>query len=172
MFVYLKKTQLSFLGLLRGCYVMNLQLLQNNGFKITAHKKTILELFTVHKHLDANQIHQMLKEQDISISLATIYRILAIFENQAIITKHKFQADQSTYELNDPTTHHDHLICLKCKHVIEFLDPNIEKLQNQIAQENGFKIINHSLNIYGLCSECQKPKKAQTPQINPNNNSK
>lgn len=126
------------------------------GVKVTKHKLVILQLFDLYKHLDASQIHTLLTSQGTNISLATIYRVLSVFEANHIIAKHNFKEDQSTYELVRPDEHHDHLICIKCNKVIEFFDCKIEKIQEKIAKDNKFKIVNHHLNLYGICEDCEK----------------
>ena len=133
----------------------NLQIIKDKGLKITKHKLAILELFSNYKHLDAMQIHTLFQEKNVDISIATIYRVLSNFETNNIIEKHHFNDEQSIYELVVDNDHHDHLICLECKQVIEFVDDKIEKLQQQIASKNNFTILNHSLNIYGICNDCQ-----------------
>ena len=133
----------------------NLQLIKNKGIKITKHKLAILELFSDYKHLDAMQIYTLLQSKNIDISIATIYRILSNFETNNVLEKHNFNKEQAIYELIVDNTHHDHLICFNCKKVIEFVDNEIEKLQKQIASKNNFTIINHSLNIYGICNDCK-----------------
>jgi Fur family ferric uptake transcriptional regulator len=132
-------------------YVEHLKLKQ---IKITPHKIAILELFDRYRHIDAMQIIHKLNEKSIVISLATVYRILASFEEKEIIIKHNFGNEQAIYELKSTTEHHDHLICISCGKVIEFTDYEIEALQLQIAKINDFQLINHSLNIYGKCSNC------------------
>ena len=134
---------------------MDIQQVREKGIKLTKHKLTILELFNLYKHLDASQIYTILINQGVNISLATIYRILINFEHNEIIEKHNFNNDQATYELINPNEHHDHLICIKCHKVIEFINDKIEELQNEIAHTNKFKIMSHSLNLYGICADCK-----------------
>lgn len=128
--------------------------IKNKGIKITKHKLSVLELFNSYKHLDATQIYEILHQKNINISIATIYRILSIFEQNHILEKHNFNDDQFIYELIDEK-HHDHLICVKCRKVIEFTNDEIEELQEQIARHNKFEILDHSLNIYGICHDCK-----------------
>ena len=130
------------------------QYLKERGVKITRHKLAVLELFAEQKHLDANIIVQQLHEKKTDISIATVYRILASFEAQQIVTKHNFGNEQAIYELASAGEHHDHLICIYCRKVIEFVDEQIEDRQRTIAQQNNFEIFSHSLNIYGRCQHC------------------
>lgn len=132
----------------------NSELLRKFEIKVTAHKLAILEVFSKNKHVDINQIISGLKANSIEISLATIYRILASFEKHNIISKLNFGDDQAIYELNDNSQHHDHLICTKCKCVIEFNHPQIEALQLEVAKDNQFTVLNHTMNLYGICSKC------------------
>ena len=134
---------------------MDIQQVREKGVKLTKHKLTILELFNLYKHLDASQIYTILINQGVNISLATIYRILTNFEHNEIIEKHNFNNEQATYELMNPNEHHDHLICIKCHKVVEFVNEKIEELQKEIAHTNEFNIMSHSLNIYGICGDCQ-----------------
>lgn len=135
---------------------MNLEIIQNKGLRLTKHKLAILELFEQHKHLDADKISILLRANGNNMSLATVYRVLANFEVNGLVVRHKFNEVHSVYELADPNHHHDHLICTKCNTVIEFYNCQIEILQEEIAKQNKFKILNHHLNLYGTCSDCQK----------------
>lgn len=133
---------------------MNLDKL--DGVKLTKHKRSILELFELYKHLDANNISQLLRDDNNAVSLATIYRVLSDLEKHGVILRHNFNDNQAVYELLDPSHHHDHLICTKCNKVVEFYNCQIEKIQEQIAHDNKFEILNHHLNLYGICGECKK----------------
>jgi Fur family ferric uptake transcriptional regulator len=134
-------------------------LAESKQIRLTKHKKIILELFRKHKHLDANQIYNLLNKQQIKISLSTIYRTLLSLEKHHIVIKHNFNINQLTYELNTVNEHHDHLLCVKCNQVIEFVNQEIERLQVKIAEQHNFKIINHQLNLFGVCHKCQSDAK-------------
>lgn len=122
--------------------------------KITKHKTAILQLFELHKHLDANQIYTLLNMTPEKVSLATIYRVLSSFELEGLIMKNNFINDQAVYEFANPSEHHDHIICTECNTVFEFYNDKLEKLQDKIAKEYEFKIVSHRLNIYGVCKNC------------------
>ncbi len=133
------------------------QRLRNSGIKVTQHKLAILELFVEHKHLDATKILELLHQKKAEVSLATVYRVLASFETHQIITKHNFGSEHAIYELiTSENEHHDHLICLECGQVIEFVNEQIENLQLAIAKANNFHVYHHTLNIYGRCENCSK----------------
>ncbi len=80
--------------------------------------------------------------------------MLSAFESSGVIIKNNFNNDQSVYELADLNEHHDHIICVKCNKVVEFFDEELENIQERIAKENKFKIVNHRLNLYGVCHSC------------------
>jgi len=80
---------------------------------------------------------------------------LSDLEKHGIILRHNFNDNQAVFELLDPSHHHDHLICTKCNKVVEFYNCQIEKIQEQIALDNQFEILNHHLNLYGICAECK-----------------
>jgi len=131
--------------------------LKKAGLKITTPRLKILEILEKSKehHLSAEDIYRILLELDEEIGLATIYRVLTQFEAAGLIVKHHFEGGQSVFEL-DHGVHHDHLVCVKCNRVEEFVDPIIEERQQEIAKQADFTMTDHSLNVYGICKKCQK----------------
>ena len=106
------------------------------------------------RHQSAEDIYKALLKQNEEIGLATVYRVLTQFEGAGLVTRHHFEGGQAVFELNHGE-HHDHLVCISCGKVVEFMDDVIEQHQNQIALENKFTITEHSLIIYGRCGDCQ-----------------
>lgn len=106
------------------------------------------------RHQTAEDIYKTLLEQGEEIGLATVYRVLTQFEGAGLVTRHHFEGGQAVFELNQGE-HHDHLVCVSCGRVVEFMDEVIEQHQKQIAKDNGFEITEHSLIIYGRCKNCQ-----------------
>jgi Fur family ferric uptake transcriptional regulator len=131
--------------------------LKKAGLKITLPRRKILEIMEKAKehHLSAEDIYRVLLETGEEIGLATVYRVLTQFEEAGLVIRHHFEGGQSVFEL-DHGTHHDHLVCVKCNRVEEFVDQVIEKRQEEIAKQAGYTITDHSLNIYGICAACQK----------------
>lgn len=129
--------------------------LKNAGLKITMPRLKILQILeqATDHHLSAEDVYKTLLELGEDISLATVYRVLTQFEASGLITKHNFASDHSVFELR-PSEHHDHLVCVKCGKIEEFVDEIIEKRQELIAEKSGYKITDHVLNIYGFCKEC------------------
>lgn len=132
--------------------------LKKAGLKVTLPRMKILEFLEASsdRHLSAEDIYKALLEAGEEIGLATVYRVLTQFEAAGLVNRHHFEGGQAVFELNQGG-HHDHLVCLKCGKVVEFMDPVIEDRQQQIAVDNGFKITDHSMILYGHCSdpECQ-----------------
>ena len=130
--------------------------LKKAGLKITLPRMKILELMESGdlRHQSAEDIYKALLKQDEEIGLATVYRVLTQFEGAGLVTRHHFEGGQAVFELNQGE-HHDHLVCISCGKVVEFMDDVIEQHQNQIAQQNKFTITEHSLIIYGRCEDCQ-----------------
>lgn len=133
--------------------------LKKAGLKITLPRRKILEMLETTKehHLSAEDIYRALLDSGEEIGLATVYRVLTQFEEAGLVIRHYFEGGQSVFEL-DSGTHHDHLVCVKCGRVEEFIDDIIEKRQQEIAKQAGYSITDHSLNIYGSCAKCQKVK--------------
>jgi Fur family transcriptional regulator, ferric uptake regulator len=131
--------------------------LKKAGLKITLPRRKILEIMEKSKehHFSAEDIYRVSLESGEEIGLATVYRVLTQFEEAGLVIRHHFEGGQSVFEL-DHGTHHDHLVCVKCGRVEEFVDNMIEKRQEEIAKQAGYTITDHSLNIYGVCRKCQK----------------
>ena len=123
--------------------------LKKTGLKATLPRLKIMDIFehSKQKHLSAEDIYKLMISSNEEIGLATIYRVLTQFEQVGLLIRHHFEGGKAVYELNEKS-HHDHIVCLQCGHVTEFVNEEIEKLQTKVAEEHGFKIIEHSLIIY------------------------
>lgn len=126
--------------------------LKSIGLKATVPRLKILDLFEQHSehHLTAEEVYRMLSDDGQDIGLATVYRVLTQFEQAGLLIRHHFDSDRAVFELNQGG-HHDHLVCLQCGKVEEFVDSEIEKRQDRIARDRGFVIRDHSLQIYADC---------------------
>jgi Fur family ferric uptake transcriptional regulator len=139
-----------------GALVEESQQLKDAGLKITMPRLKILQILeqsSAH-HLSAEDVYKALLEMGEDVGLATVYRVLTQFEAAGLINRHNFEGGYSVFELSQGE-HHDHLVCVKCGRVDEFIDEVIEKHQRMIAERAGFKMTDHALNIYGLCPVCQ-----------------
>ncbi len=138
----------------------NSQELKTIGLKATAPRLKILELFQGSKvrHLSAEDVYRALLAEDLDIGLATVYRVLTQFEHAGLLQRHHFESGKAVFELNEGP-HHDHLVCLQCGRVEEFVDAEIEKRQERIAKQRGFTIHEHALAIYADCIKANCPHK-------------
>lgn len=132
------------------------QQLKDVGLKITTPRLKILQILenSTEHHLSAETVYKALLEMGEDVGLATVYRVLTQFEAAGLVVRHNFEGGHSVFELSQGE-HHDHLVCVKCAKVYEFLDEVIEQRQRIIAKNANFKITDHSLTIYGLCDICQ-----------------
>ncbi len=133
---------------------MDNQEIRKAGLKVTLPRVKILELLegSDQRHVSAEDVYKMLLERGEEIGLATVYRVLTQFEAAGLVTRHNFEGGHAVFEL-DRGDHHDHIVCIVCGKVEEFMDKTIEERQRQIAREHGFEMADHSLIIYGRCSE-------------------
>jgi Fur family ferric uptake transcriptional regulator len=134
--------------------------LKKIGLKATLPRLKVLNIFenSVEKHLSAEDIFKVILNSGEEVGLATIYRVLTQFEQAGLLIRHHFESGKAVFELNEKS-HHDHIVCLQCGHVEEFVNAEIEKLQTQSANDHGFKIIDHSLCIYADCIKKPCPHK-------------
>jgi len=131
--------------------------LKSKGMKYTEQRGIVLQiLLSLDEHLSAEEVQNIVKEKypDQNIGIATIYRTLNFLEEVNLISSISFGTDGKKYECNQDQ-HHDHIICTSCGKIVEFYDEAIEKKQEQIALKNGFKITDHTMQIYGICQNCQ-----------------
>ena len=132
-------------------------IIKQKGMKYTEQRAIILQiLVNLDDHLNAEEIHSIIQQEHPAqnIGIATIYRTLNFLEEVNLISSISFGSEGKKYEGNQKE-HHDHLICTSCNKIVEFLDDSIEKKQEDIACSNGFTITDHSMQIYGLCKDCQ-----------------
>lgn len=132
-------------------------IIKKKGMKYTEQRAVILQiLVNLDEHLNAEEIHKIIQKEhsDHNIGIATIYRTLNFLEEVNLISSISFGSDGKKYEGNTKE-HHDHLICTQCDTIIEFLDEQIEKKQEIIAKKNNFIIKSHTMQIYGICQNCQ-----------------
>ena len=132
-------------------------IIKSKGMKWTEQREIILDIILSQDcHLSADEVYQMVKEKypNSSIGIATIYRTLNFLEEVELISSIPFGKDGKKYE-KTKDTHHDHLICINCGKIIEFYDEKIEQQQEIIAKKNNFKITGHTMQLYGICYECE-----------------
>jgi len=131
--------------------------LRNAGLKVTLPRVKILEMLESanSRHLTAEDVYKRLLDAGEEIGLATVYRVLTQFEAAGLVKRHHFESGHSVFEIHQGQ-HHDHILCVKCGRVDEFMDEIIEERQQVIAKQAGFEMTDHSLHIYGICKDCRK----------------
>lgn len=136
---------------------MNTQDLKKAGLKATLPRIKILQILenAEPRHMSAEDVYKVLLETGEDVGLATVYRVLTQFESAGLVSRHNFEGGHAIFELNEGR-HHDHILCVRCGRLDEFVDETIEQRQRAIAREHGFAMTDHSLTIYGICEECQK----------------
>jgi Fur family ferric uptake transcriptional regulator len=135
--------------------------LKSAGLKSTAPRLKILSLFNSGKerHMSAEDVYKLLISKGEDVGLATVYRVLTQFEQAGLLVRHYFEGGKSVFELNQGS-HHDHIVCLQCGHVVEFYDAAIEAHQEEVATQQGFRIREHALYIYADCTKTACPNKS------------
>ncbi len=117
------------------------------GLKMTGPRKTILKVLNNSNHLSVEEVYEKAKAIDSTISIATVYRTLSMLDELDLVTRQEFNETFSRYDTN--LDHHHHLIDLDTGKVIEFQNEELEKLKEKIAEELGFELVDHTLELYG-----------------------
>ena len=121
----------------------------NKGVRLTDQRKVIAEVMSSsNDHPDVDELHKKVNKIDKKISIATVYRTVKLFEEAGIVEKHDFKGGKARYE-ESPEEHHDHLIDINSGEIIEFVNKEIEILQNKVAEKLGYKLVDHKLELYG-----------------------
>lgn len=132
------------------------QLCADKGLRITEQRRVIARVLSESDdHPDVELVHQRANEIDPGISIATVYRTVRLFEEAGILDRHDFGDGRARYEAA-PEAHHDHLIDVETGKVVEFVDPELEALQKQIAEKLGYRLVDHRMELYGVRLERDK----------------
>ena len=119
------------------------------GIRLTDQRKLVAKVMSdSHDHPDVDELHKRVNKLDPKISIATVYRTVKLFEEAGIVAKHDFKGNKARYE-ETPQEHHDHLIDVNTGEITEFVNEDIEKLQQKVAEKLGYKLVDHRLELYG-----------------------
>ena len=130
--------------------------IRSKNLRRSEQRQQILDVFLkTEKHLTAEDLYNIVKKKNPSIGYATIYRSLKLFSEAGLCRELQVDDGTTRYEHLYNHKHHDHLICTKCGKFVEIESPEIEALQEQLAKKNGFELIKHRLELYGLCRACK-----------------
>ena len=127
--------------------------LEQAGLKTTQPRLKVLNALETSeiRHMTAEDVYKQLVQSEQEVGLATVYRILTQFETAGLVIRHNFEGGRALYELHDGA-HHDHMVCVECGKVFEFVDRTIEQRQRNVAAKAGFVMEDHSLSLYGVCN--------------------
>lgn len=130
---------------------------EKNNFKMTRPRELIVaELIKQNTHISVEQILNFMRKKNSQVSQATVYRTLKLLQESGLVKTHYFNDTQALYEINlEPEEHHDHLICEVCQKIVEFVNPEIERLQEWVAKQQGFRLTRHRMELYGICPNCE-----------------
>ena len=121
----------------------------DKGVRLTDQRKLIAKVMSESDdHPDVDELHKRVNKLDPKISIATVYRTVKLFEESGILAKHDFKGNKARYE-QAPHEHHDHLIDINTGEIVEFVNKDIEKLQEKVAEKFGYKLVDHRLELYG-----------------------
>jgi Fur family ferric uptake transcriptional regulator len=135
--------------------------LRNNGMLVSGQREQILDIFLkIEEHPTINDIYDLVRKKHPQIGLATVYRTMKVICDAGLARETDFGGGIRRFEHKYKHQHHDHLICLNCGSIIEVLNPEIEKLQENLAKKHRFKALRHRMEIFGLCKNC-KSKETQ-----------
>ena len=144
-----------------------MEYLQDRRLKLTPHRQLILDIFLEHEgHRSAEDIYRVVREKDPRVGYTTVYRTMKILADCGLARPIDLADGITRYEHLYNHEHHDHMICMQCGNSIEFYRPEIETLQDEASVQLGFKVLDHKLQIYGLCRDC-KPAKRKSDSAQP-----
>ncbi len=145
-----------------------LEFIQTKGLKTTRQRSTIVQVFfRMHGHVSVEELLREVKRVNPRIGYATVYRTLHLLVESGLVEERRFGDGLARYEGRSEVEHHDHMICLECGKIREFSNPRLLEIQQRLAEENGFKIFRHRLELYGVCedpSDCAHTKTEQQHQ--------
>jgi len=131
--------------------------MERKGMRSTSQRRLVSHVFfRTDGHLSIDEMLALVREQDPKVGYATVYRTLKLLVECGLASERQFDDTVTRFERAQSDSHHDHLICLQCKRIVEFEDDDIERLQDALAARHGFTLVSHKHELYGLCEDCSK----------------
>ena len=135
--------------------------LRRQGLKSTAQRDDIAHVFFAsHRHISVEELYNAVKRVNARIGYATVYRTMKLLTECGLAVERHFRDGEARYESQADGHHHDHLICEHCGKIVEFAEARIETLQEEVARRLGFRFTVHKMELYGLCRQCQRHRRA------------
>jgi len=132
------------------------RLLQDKGLKLTYERRYIFnEVAKLQEHFDADSLYERFKKKGLRISRDTVYRTLPLLLESNVIQKSVGEGKREFFERTSGKGHHDHMVCIRCHSVIEFRCDEIEKMQDKVCEDYGFKLVFHDHRLFGICKNCK-----------------
>lgn len=145
-----------------------LRFLRDRGQRVTGERLALFdEIFSLHGHIDAEELLAAMKARGLKISRATVYRNLDLLVESGLARKSRLGSRGFLYEHMHAGQQHDHLVCTGCGRVVEFVSPGIAALQSEICRAHGFVPARHTLQIAGLCTRCAEGTVSERPAAGP-----
>lgn len=142
-----------------------LQALKTAGLKSSRIRAAIIEaFFAVGEHVTPEELAARVRERTGPVSVSTVYRTFKVLVEHGLASAHQFGKGQARFEPALQRRHHDHLVCTRCRNVVEFVESRIEELQTAAARSHGFEIHSHKLEIYGVCPRCRGVSDIEAPR--------
>jgi Fur family ferric uptake transcriptional regulator len=131
--------------------------MERKGLRSTAQRRLVSDtFFRARGHLSIDDMLALVRKRDPKVGYATVYRTLKLLVECGLANERQFEDTVTRFEVAHHDSHHDHLICLGCKQIVEFEDRQIERLQETVATRFGFELVSHKHELYGLCEKCSK----------------
>jgi Fur family ferric uptake transcriptional regulator len=133
------------------------QWIKEQGLKATSQREDIAQVFfSVHRHISVEELYSEVRQVNPRVGYATVYRTMKLLKECGLAEERHFADGQARFENLEAERHHDHIICERCGRIAEFVHPQIEQLQEKVAQRFGFVATTHKMEIYGICQECRE----------------
>ncbi len=139
-------------------------LLKERGVRLTTQRELVLRRALSHLHFTSEELVSDVQTIDPSVSRASVYRTLALLHEAGVVEKHDFRYGPPNYEVTMGKAHHDHLMCVQCGEIIEFQEPRVERLQDEVVKRYGYQLLSHTHKLYGLCRTCQRVERTRSPR--------
>ena len=145
-------------------YLQVERILKERGCRLTNPRRLVLRRALSHLHFTAEELVADVKQIDRTVARGTVYRTLAFLQEAGVVDKHDFWYGPPYYEVTLGKAHHDHLMCVQCGEIIEFQEPKVEKLQDEVVGRYGYQLLYHTHKLYGLCAACRHLHPAHRPK--------